>query len=904
MKNLIFLSMFLLLSCDDNIEVDPILEIVGETSVSFTNALASSTIIVETNVADWTVSVAESGEGWCTVRRLNSGTVQRFAIDVTSNSEFEKRETEVIVAANNLQRRLNVTQLGLEPSLTSDRIEYTVAAAGGIVAINVIANVPFDTLFQEPWIRPVEPQTESAPPNYLVVFEVELNDDAQQRTAEITFSYPDKELSRTVRIVQAGRSTDFIPGDPNEFGEDTKISVISSQASNSQASEPIGRSHDGDMTTLYHSNWNNTVFPVTLTWNFSSNADALDYLIYYPRTDGVNGRIHEVEIFVSTAEVTAFQSIGTFNFHGSGSPSTVSFPGGVVRPRAVRFIVRSGEGGFVSVAEIEFYKRNQTNTIDRTIFADDIASKLQPGVTREMIEDMQNVFMSNIALTLYRDEYPSEFRVQSYKPYPHPGIRAAADITWPYSLLDNPTGIALQAGTECIVFVGETQGQSISLRVMDYSTMNREWTGSTFPLSEGINKLKIDRSGLAYVIYHTADPQAKPIDIHIASGQVNGYFDMSKHSRNDWNRLLNAAPHRHFDAVGLKSHLVFPTADFRQRTPDGTRLLEVYDSIVWLQQRFMGLYKYDRVPGNRMFFHVTHNNDEPGIAYATPNRTCYKMGMVPEILTASILRTTGLWGPAHEVGHMHQTRPNMTFRWAGQGEVSVNVFSLYVQWHMGNVSRLQAQTPINTYETAFVQIIGQRQLHMPHTDLFRLLVPFWQLELYMSRVRGYTDFYADLYEKFRTTPNPANDGAAQVNFVKLCSEVAQLDMTEFFDAWGMLTPMNAVAVGTTTVNLTQAQINTVKNDISQYQKPQHAFQYIQDNNVNLFLNNAMIGKGTVSRNGNSVNINSWTNVVAVEQYNSDNQMVAATSLRAFTLHAETAKAYAVGATGERIEIEY
>jgi hypothetical protein len=58
-------------------------------------------------------------------------------------------------------------------------------------------------------------------------------------------------------------------------------------------------------------------------------------------------------------------------------------------------------------------------------------------------------------------------------------------------------------------------------------------------LSEGANKITARNKGLMYILYHTPDYEtAQPVKIHIASGQVNGYFDVAKHQASDFVKKL------------------------------------------------------------------------------------------------------------------------------------------------------------------------------------------------------------------------------------------------------------------------------------------------------------------------------------------------------------------------------
>ncbi|WP_255702627.1 M60 family metallopeptidase [Antarcticibacterium sp. 1MA-6-2] len=62
--------------------------------------------------------------------------------------------------------------------------------------------------------------------------------------------------------------------------------------------------------------------------------------------------------------------------------------------------------------------------------------------------------------------------------------------------------------------------------------------------------------------------------------------------------------------------------------------------------------------------------------------------------------------------------------------------------------------------------------HPSHNDVFVKLVPFWQLELYVSNVLGQKDFYKDLHEVIRNSENEPTNGHHQLEFVKIASDVA------------------------------------------------------------------------------------------------------------------------------------
>ena len=60
----------------------------------------------------------------------------------------------------------------------------------------------------------------------------------------------------------------------------------------------------------------------------------------------------------------------------------------------------------------------------------------------------------------------------------------------------------------------------------------------------------------------------------------------------------------------------------------------------------------------------------------------------------------------------------------------------------------------------------------------------------MSNVLGKTDFYKDVHEAIRTSPNQSTDGLSQLEFTKICCDVAKLDLTDFFMKWGLLSAVD------------------------------------------------------------------------------------------------------------------
>ena len=169
-----------------------------------------------------------------------------------------------------------------------------------------------------------------------------------------------------------------------------------------------------------------------------------------------------------------------------------------------------------------------------------------------------------------------------------------------------------------------------------------------------------------------------------------------------------------------------------------------------------------------MYLHVMYH----AYMYATWYHTAYVVGTAEAILDPAKMRNResqgAAWGPSHEIGHMHQIRPGLL--WAGMTECTVNIPSEYITTYVfKQPSRLQEERMgdgNNRYSLAFSHIIAgeapfctsgstnSKDGIMQGVDVFKQLVPFWQLELYFGKVLGRSPG--------ETSPATSSDGASSV----------------------------------------------------------------------------------------------------------------------------------------------
>jgi hypothetical protein len=481
---------------------------------------------------------------------------------------------------------------------------------------------------------------------------------------------------------------------------------------------------------------------------------------------------------------------------------------------------------------------------DMEFFVDAGCSQLKADVQLADLERFQSDLLRSVAAKMLQGTYDTTYRAASYDAYPSPrALDQALKLGDGFSRYENITGIFLEAG-EHVVFVGGTGGKQLSLLIPDWMRQPPAGIDPTkdpngwglhkqrFSLHEGLNMIDVVKSGNAYVSYFDDQPdQAPGVAVHFPTGSVNGYFDAAKHNNADWNRLLDQAVSPILDARGKHIQVAYPVEWFNVYTRGkGVELIANYDALLHHHYTLMGLVKYNRVPRNRILARVNFNyymfRDRDGVAYLG-NRGTMRMVADPDVVVTG----DPCWGFCHEVGHVLQMQPQIT--WGGMTEVSCNIFSMYTVTAMGNPSRLKAQ---QNYASARKNIIqaSPRISYLECPDVFDRLVPFWQLHLYGTR-HGKPDFYADVMEEMRRRPHAGrgNDSLGnQFEFVKICCDVARLDLTDFFEQWGFF------RVGEFTVRdyrnynyqVTQEMVDEVTSYIARqgYDRPAEDITLIED----------------------------------------------------------------------------
>ena len=411
-----------------------------------------------------------------------------------------------------------------------------------------------------------------------------------------------------------------------------------------------------------------------------------------------------------------------------------------------------------------------------------------------------------------------EFRIYDYKPYSNPEVWADRLFTRPYNRINNPTGISTSDSKSFIyVFVENIpEGTTIDLAEM----ASTKFWGNDTPLHEGLNVIPCaNKDGSLYIRYvcETAIDGKKLADyptvkIHIENGYVNGFWSKERgHTNEDWvymrdHMFKNPTA---VQAAGDLTVLNFRTYEFLKECPNNIEgVMRLWDFWNSRQNHYMALDKYYPWTNNKQLA----MSDDNGFMDASAYRTHYNNNTLSTIVNYDLLIADAgsSWGPNHEIGHTNQ----YAFQIVGTSEVSNNALTNFAIFDQGtHVSRgNNMENQILDFENKIPYVVRGEGSY--GSKLFSMTRMYFQLFLYFHAAGKDTTFYPRLFEKLRYDrlpgwatgswdeldengfyKNSVDASKDQLKFAEACCEIAQMDLSEFFEAWGFFIPMKNAFVG-------------------------------------------------------------------------------------------------------------
>ena len=447
-----------------------------------------------------------------------------------------------------------------------------------------------------------------------------------------------------------------------------------------------------------------------------------------------------------------------------------------------------------------------------------------------------------------------EFRIYDYKPYSNPEVWADRLFTRPYNRINNPTGISTSDSKSFMyIFVEDIpEGTTIDLAEM----ASTKFFGNDTPLKEGLNIVPCsNKDGSLYIRYvcETAMDGKKLADyptvkVHVEGGYVNGFWSKERgHTNEDWvymrdNMFKNPTA---VQAAGDLTVLNFRTYEFLKECPNNIEgVMRLWDFWNSRQNHYMALDKYDEWRNNKQLA----MSDDNGFMDASAYRTHYNNNTLSTIVNYDLLiRDAGSsWGPNHEIGHTNQ----YAFQIVGTSEVSNNALTNFAIFDQGtHTSRgNNMENQILDFENRIPYVVRGEGNY--GSKLFSMTRMYFQLFLYFHAAGKDTTFYPRLFEKLRYDRlpgwgtgsqdvldengfylNSVNAAKDQLKFAEACCEIAQMDLSEFFEAWGFFIPMKNAFVGDYGhhwVYLLEEDAKASKARMQQYKKKGGQIMFLED----------------------------------------------------------------------------
>ena len=470
-----------------------------------------------------------------------------------------------------------------------------------------------------------------------------------------------------------------------------------------------------------------------------------------------------------------------------------------------------------------------------TFFTDLTCTELQPTYATMSDDELRTAMsalpatLQDMALKIKNDTWghrEEEFRVRNYKAYSDADYWAEKLYTKKYSRINNPTGVYGNAGDVLYIFVGSDipQGTTLEAEVISGTSIQ----GTTTQLNKGLNMVPVKKDFSNLFIQYigatslTSDalitdyPELK---IHVEQGVVNGFWDKAQHTDADWvdikTNLFTG------DVVQVKGERIMFHMSRKYITeccPNTiTDAIGWWDDMTLWQQDMLGIEDVRPSKFNNLGCAISLTT---GYQSATHYRTQYAETYIKNLLPYEQMMSNAdnCWGPAHENGHVHQA----AIQSVGTSEVTNNFFSNLTLYKLGRYTSRGSSNEV---------IFNDYGKHTPYIlrDGATTMRLFWQLYLYFHEVKGDSTFYPRVFQAMRATPLKARDPQYYANYVngnedllifaRVCCDVAQMDLSEFFRFWGYLELTDKQHIG----DYGDFYLTTRQSDVDEFLA--HASQY-------------------------------------------------------------------------------
>lgn len=454
--------------------------------------------------------------------------------------------------------------------------------------------------------------------------------------------------------------------------------------------------------------------------------------------------------------------------------------------------------------------------------------------------------LQNMAIKIKNNswaEWEKIFRVRTVEPYTNPDTwNNILKIGYNYTRLSNPTGIWSNTHQMLYVFIGDDIPEGASVNLIQVEQSDQQ--GDSQQLHKGMNAILTNDERALYINYEVSTSDAADskkwrdypdLSIHIEGGVVDGYFDANREGINTneaWKQMVAKGMFSKPFAMMKGRNIIYQMNSTltKEYVPQKMReIVDFWDWMVDVQHSLMAVNEYkDRWHSVLGFYSCTYN-----FMFASGCGTYYNESTLKDILVYDTMAAGGgsLWGPAHEVGHIHQGLINMI----GCTEISNNLFSQAVVHLNGKTS-----TRLNGRKFKDVANLYAANKSWHDYDLWDRNTMYLKLYLYYEVQKHHPGFFCELFRELRKDPLNHNKGSqnnpipASEDFLKFALKVSSIvkeDLTEFFQAFGFFVPFETRVIGDYGdyyTYCTQEMIDEAKAQMAQYKKPKGNIMFVEN----------------------------------------------------------------------------
>lgn len=454
--------------------------------------------------------------------------------------------------------------------------------------------------------------------------------------------------------------------------------------------------------------------------------------------------------------------------------------------------------------------------------------------------------LQNMAIKIKNNswaEWEKIFRVRKVEPYTNPDTwNNILKIGYNYTRLSNPTGIWSNTNQMLYVFIGDDIPEGASVNLIQVAKSDQQ--GDSQQLHKGMNAILTNSECALYINYEVSTSDAADskkwrdypdLSIHIEGGVVDGYFDANREGINTneaWKQMVAKGMFSKPFAMMKGRNIIYQMNSTltKEYVPQKMReIVDFWDWMVDVQHSLMAVNEYkDRWHSVLGFYSCTYN-----FMFASGCGTYYNESTLKDILVYDTMAAGGgsLWGPAHEVGHIHQGLINMI----GCTEISNNLFSQAVVHLNGKTS-----TRLNHRKFKDVANLYAANTSWHDYNLWDRNTMYLKLYLYYEVQGFHPGLFCELFRELRKDPLNHNKGSqsnpipASEDFLKFALKVSSIvkeDLTEFFQAFGFFVPFETRVIGDYGdyyTNCTQEMIDAAKAQMAQYKKPNGNILFVEN----------------------------------------------------------------------------